>query len=61
MTTQYRLEEGDLKDAVRLWLTSHGHESISDKPARVYLGVDPGDPPLSGPTVYATAFFEVKL
>jgi hypothetical protein len=25
------------------------------------LGVDPGDPPLSGPTVYATAFFEVKL
>jgi hypothetical protein len=35
MTTEFRLDENDLKEAVNLW-------------------------PLSGPTIYATAFFEVK-
>lgn len=55
MTTSFRLDERDLKAAVMAWLKSRGHE-----PTRVYVGVDPGDPPLSGPTVYATAFFEAQ-
>ena len=60
MTTAFRLDEKDLKEAVNLWLKSKGHEHpLASRPARVYLGVDSGDPPLSGPTIYATAFFEV--
>lgn len=61
MTTQFRLDEKDLKEAVNLWLKSRALEPLlAVHPARVYLGVDPGDPPLSGPTIYATAFFEVS-
>lgn len=59
MTTQYRLDEKDLIEAVILWMRSHGNQPASAT-ARVYLGVDPGDPPLSLPTMYATAYFETQ-
>ena len=73
MTTSFRLNETDLKEAIELWIATKDRRPelrqwISSRPTfnpmptapRIYLGVDPGDPPLSGPTIYATAFFEVN-
>lgn len=57
MKTSFRLDEKDLKEAVVLWMQCHENPPARAA-AHVCLGIDPGDPPLSGPTIYATAFFE---
>ena len=59
MTAQFRLNEKDIKQAINSWMKSRGNQPAC-LDARIYLGIDPGDPPLSLPTVYATASFEVE-
>jgi hypothetical protein len=55
MTTTLTLSEKDITEAVQYWLAHKGYIAT-----RVTLRSDPGDPPLSGPTVYARVELEGK-
>ena len=59
MTTTKRLNTFDIKEAIAMWLDSKGIKAKTDSvETDIYLGVDPGDPPLSGSSIYAVVEVE---
>ena len=59
MTTTIRLNEKDIREAIIEWCSKKDLKVKSDSVGKgVYMWQDIGDPPLSGPSIYANVEVE---